>query len=134
MAERRLGIRPLRRPDRRFDAGDVLDFGAIQLLAIHAPGHLDDHYCFLKTKTGTLFSIDIDFTGFGPWYGSPEGDINRFRESVTMLRSLTFYLICASHKTPIPRADADDYFDRYLNAFDRQKMAVFDLCRQRGWI
>jgi glyoxylase-like metal-dependent hydrolase (beta-lactamase superfamily II) len=130
MAEHRLGIRPMRRPDHRFDAGEVLDFGVIQLQAIHAPGHVDDHYCFLETTSGTLFSIDIDFTGFGPWYGHPESDILRFRDSVRMIRNLPFRLICASHKRPIARSDADDYFDRYLNAFGRQKSAIFDLCRQ----
>ena len=119
----------MRRPDHRFDDGEILDFGSIQIQAISAPGHLDDHYCFLETTSGTLFSIDIDFTGFGPWYGNPEGDIQRFRKSVMMLRSLPFSRICASHKLPIPKSESDDAFDRYLNAFDRQKAAVFDLCR-----
>ena len=71
VAERQLGILPMRRPDHRFDDGEILDFGSIQIQAIHAPGHLDDHYCFLETTSGTLFSIDIDFTGFGPRYGNP---------------------------------------------------------------
>lgn len=73
MAQNDLGLHPLRPPDRRFADGERLDFGAVQLEAIHAPGHLDDHYCFFETRSGTLFSIDIDFTGFGPWYGSPSG-------------------------------------------------------------
>ena len=128
VASSRLGILPMRRPDHQFDDGEILDFGSIQLQAIHAPGHLDDHYCFLEEHSGTLFSIDIDFTGFGPWYGNPEGDIHRFRESVSMLRNLPYRQICASHKLPIARSDADAAFDRYLKAFDRQKAAVFDLC------
>jgi glyoxylase-like metal-dependent hydrolase (beta-lactamase superfamily II) len=130
VASSRLGIHPLRRPDHQFDDGELLDFGSIQLKAIHAPGHLDDHYCFLEKRSGTLFSIDIDFTGFGPWYGNPEGDIRRFQESVSMLRRLPYSQICASHKPPIARSDADEAFDRYLKAFDRQKEAVFDLCLQ----
>ena len=130
VASRRLGIHPMRRPDHQFDDGETLDFGSIQLRAIHAPGHLDDHYCFLEKRSGTLFSIDIDFTGFGPWYGNPEGDIHRFRESVSMLRNLPYRQICASHKLPIARSNAEAAFDRYLKAFDRQKTAVFDLCRQ----
>jgi glyoxylase-like metal-dependent hydrolase (beta-lactamase superfamily II) len=129
-ASSRLGIHPLRRPDHQFDKGEILDFGSIQLQAIHAPGHLEDHYCFLEKHSGTLFSIDIDFTGFGPWYGNPEGDIDRFRDSVSMLRNLPYRQICASHKLPIARSDADEAFDRYLKALDRQKAAVFDLCRK----
>ena len=126
----RLGIHPMRRPDHQFDDGEILDFGSIQLQAIHAPGHLEDHYCFLERPSGTLFSIDIDFTGFGPWYGNPEGDICRFRESVLKLRNLPYSRICASHKLPIAFSDADEAFDHYLKAFDRQKRAVFDLCRK----
>jgi hydroxyacylglutathione hydrolase len=130
VASRRLGIHPMRRPDHQFDDGEILDFGSIQLHAIYAPGHLNDHYCFLEKLSGTLFSIDIDFTGFGPWYGNPEGDIDRFRKSVSMLRDLPYRRICASHKLPIDRSNADEAFDRYLKAFDRQKAAVFDLCRK----
>jgi glyoxylase-like metal-dependent hydrolase (beta-lactamase superfamily II) len=130
VASGRLGIHPVRRPDHRFDDGQILDFGSIRLQAIYAPGHLEDHYCFLEKRSGTLFSIDIDFTGFGPWYGNPEGDIDRFRDSVSMLRKLPCRQICSSHKLPITRSDADEAFDRYLKAFDRQKAAVFDLCRK----
>ena len=130
VASSRLGIHPMRRPDHRFDDGEILDLGSIQLQAIHAPGHLDDHYCFLEKCSGTLFSIDIDFTGFGPWYGNPEGDIHRFRDSVYVLRNLPYRQICASHKPPIAFCDADAAFDRYLKAFDRQKAAILDLCRE----
>jgi glyoxylase-like metal-dependent hydrolase (beta-lactamase superfamily II) len=130
VVESRLGIRPLRRPEQRFDDGETLDFGSLRLRAIHAPGHLTDHYCFLETRSGTLFSIDIDFTGFGPWYGNPEGDIDRFRKSVKRLRGMPFTQICSAHKSPIAQADAEDAFDRYLGAFDRQKAAIEALCRQ----
>ena len=130
VAKSRLGIRPLRQPDQRFRDGQTLDFGSIQLEAIHTPGHLDDHYCFLERHSGTLFSTDIDFTGFGPWYGNPEGNIDQFRASVKQLRGLPFKRICSAHKPPIAKVDAADAFRRYESAFDRQKAAVFDLCRQ----
>jgi len=126
----RLGIHPLRPPDGRFADGGILDLGFLQLQAIHAPGHLDDHYCFLEIASGTLFSIDIDFTGFGPWYGNPEGDIERFRESVQMLRGLPFSRICSSHKAPIAGEEVQTAFDSFLDAFERQRTLVFELCRQ----
>ena len=131
VAERRLGIRPMRRPDGRFGGGDILDLGHLRLLAVHTPGHLNDHYCFLETTTGTLFSIDIDFTGFGPWYGNPEGDIERFRDSVGRLRELPCERICSAHKLPMQRSEAGEAFDRYLEAFDRQRELVFDLCGKK---
>jgi glyoxylase-like metal-dependent hydrolase (beta-lactamase superfamily II) len=126
----RFGIHPLRSPNRRFDDGEILDFGSIRLEAIHAPGHLDDHYCFLEHSTKTLFTIDVDFTSFGPWYGNPEGDILRFRESVIKLRELPCHRICTSHRRFIRRSEADEPFRQFLDAFDRQKAAVFALCRE----
>ncbi len=130
VAADRLGIHPLRAPDGRFSDGDVLDVGTLQIQAVHAPGHLDDHYCFLEHNSGTLFSTDIDFTGFGPWYGNPEGDIERFRASVQMLRELPFQRICSAHKAPIARSEAPAAFDNYLKAFDRQRELIVALCRQ----
>ena len=123
VVEHRLGISPLRAPDHRFGHGEILDFGGLELQASHTPGHLDDHYCFLETRSETLFSTDIDFTGFGPGYGNPEGDIMRFRDSVMMLRDLPFKRICSSHKAPILQSAAQ-------GAFDRQRELVFDLCRK----
>lgn len=126
----RLGIHPMRPPDQRFADGEILDFDPIQLKAIHAPGHLIDHYCFMELHSRTLFSIDIDFTGFGPWYGNPESDLRHFRQSVAMLRQLPFDRICTSHKHPIAAANAGQAFDQYLAAFDRHQESVLDLCRQ----
>lgn len=125
-----LGIHPLRAPDRRYEDGQVLDFGPVQLQAIHAPGHLIDHYCFLETESKTLFSIDIDFTGFGPWYGNPESDLHLFKASVAKLQSLSFERICTSHKHPIAATDAGQAFDDYLAAFDRHQQSVLNLCRE----
>ena len=76
------GVRALRLPDGRFGDGDVLTIGGAELEAFHAPGHLDDHYCFLERKTGTLITTDIDLTFFGPWCGNPEADLKTFRESI----------------------------------------------------
>ena len=130
VVESQLGIHPMRPPDRRFADGDVLDFGAIQLQAIHAPGHLTDHYGFMELRSKTLFSIDVDFTGFGPWYGNPESDLRLFRESVVKLRQVPCSRICTSHKRPITAADADQAFRHYLAAFDRHMQSILDLCRQ----
>jgi glyoxylase-like metal-dependent hydrolase (beta-lactamase superfamily II) len=125
-----LGLHPMRPPDRRFADGETLDFGPIQLRAIHAPGHLIDHYCFMETESRTLFSIDIDFTGFGPWYGNPESDLRLFRQSVAMLQTLAFEHICTSHKAPIAAADAGQAFGDYLAAFERHQQIILALCRK----
>lgn len=120
-----LGLRPLREPDGRFSHGDIFDTGTARIEAIHAPGHLDDHYCFFEHKTGTLITTDIDFSSFGPWYGNPEGRIKPFRDSVRKIMSMQYSRVCTSHKLP-HEGDATDRFNAYLASFDRQKQEVYD--------
>jgi glyoxylase-like metal-dependent hydrolase (beta-lactamase superfamily II) len=124
-----LGAHPMRDPDGRYGDGDLLDAGGAELLAVHAPGHLDDHYCFLERRSGTLFSTDIDLTSFGPWYGNPESDIEVFRRSVRKVMSLPYERVCTSHKEPFA-GGATERFEAFLKAFERQREKVFDLCRE----
>lgn len=129
LVREKLGIRPLREPDHRFKDGKILDFGPVTLEAVHAPGHLDDHYCFFELNSKTLLTTDIDFTGFGPWYGNPEGDILEFKASVEKIRSIDAQTLCSSHKDPISKEDADNAFQQFLDAFDRQKQVVYAHCK-----
>ncbi len=121
------GVRALREPDRRYADGDVLDLAGCRLEAIHAPGHLRDHYCFFERTTRTLFTTDIDLTSFGPWYGNPESDIETFQEDVNRVMSLPYERVCSSHKKPIT-GDASNCFQAFLEGFSRQSRAVLDLC------
>jgi hydroxyacylglutathione hydrolase len=123
----RLGVRPLREPDGRYAEGDVLEIGGAELEAIHTPGHLDDHYCFLERKTGTLFATDIDLTSFGPWYGNPESDIEMFEDSVKKVMAMPCNRVCSSHKEPIEGRAATE-FEAFLKAFCRQSRQVLELC------
>jgi hydroxyacylglutathione hydrolase len=123
-----LGARPLRDPDERYGDGDLLHLGRAELQAVHAPGHVDDHYCFFERRSGTLFTTDIDLTSFGPWYGNPESDIEAFEESVLKVMSLPYERVCTSHKEPV-EGDATEEFERFLSAFGRQRDKVLDLCR-----
>lgn len=119
-----LGLQPLREPDGRYSDGHIFDIGTVRIEAVHAPGHLDDHYCFFEHVTGTLISTDIDFSSFGPWYGNPEGKINPFMESVKKVMSLPYKRVCTSHKLP-HEGDATERFNSFLAAFERQKNEVF---------
>lgn len=117
------GIRALREPDARYADGFLIKNGSSRIQAVHAPGHLDDHYCFFEHNTGTLLSTDIDFTGFGPWYGNPEGKIKPFITSIRKVMSLPYKRVCSSHKPP-HEGNATALFESYLEAFNRQKMKV----------
>lgn len=117
------GLRALRDPDARYHDGEIIDNGTSRIQAIHAPGHLDDHYCFFEHNTGTLLTTDIDFTGFGPWYGNPEGRIKPFIQSIRKVMALPYRRVCSSHKPP-HEGDAAALFESYIAAFNLQKMKV----------
>ncbi|MFZ5564617.1 MAG: MBL fold metallo-hydrolase [Thermodesulfobacteriota bacterium] len=126
-----LGLRPFREPDGRFGDGHVFDLGSVRLEAIYAPGHLVDHYCFFDHGSGTLITTDIDFSGFGPWYGNPEGAIVPFQESIHRIMRLPYRRVCASHRLP-HEGDATPLFQRFLDGFDRQKEAVLGSLGKEG--
>ncbi|MDO9264692.1 MAG: MBL fold metallo-hydrolase [Desulfosalsimonadaceae bacterium] len=126
-AKNSLGIEPLREPAGRFGDGDMLDFGAVRLEAIRAPGHLPDHYCFFDHCSKTLLTTDIDFTSFGPWYGNPECEIAPFKESIRKIMDLPYLRVCSSHKPPV-EGDATDEFTTYLEMFKLQRRRILHLC------
>ncbi len=122
------GFIPLRQPDGRYTNGDIIDNGSVRIEPIHAPGHLNDHYCFFIHGDDVLLSTDIDFESFGPWYGNPESDVTRFKESIIRISHLPFKTVCSSHKPPLDQIEAPQAFERYLKIFDRHQNLVYDLC------
>jgi len=118
-------LQALRQPDGRYSDGDIFDIGSARIEAVHAPGHLDDHYCFFEHITGTLITTDIDFTTFGPWYGNPESKVKTFIDSVRKVMLLPYSRACSSHKLP-HEGDATNRFNSFLLAFERQKSEVYE--------
>lgn len=121
-----LGIKPFREPDRRFKDGDIIDSPPFRLRAIHAPGHLSDHYCFFEETSGTLITADIDFSGFGPFYGQPECDIDLFLNSIEKIMNLPYRQVCTSHRAPV-NGDATRLFERFIDGFHRHGQAICNL-------
>jgi glyoxylase-like metal-dependent hydrolase (beta-lactamase superfamily II) len=121
------GVRAMRPPDGRYRHGDVFDLGHMSLEAIHAPGHISDHYCFFERRSGTLLTTDVDFNSFGPWYANPEADIEVFKQTVRELAAYQYKRVCSSHRRPI-EGDADAGFYEFLAGFDRHRQLVLELC------
>jgi len=121
-----LDIHALRKPDGRFSDNDIISNGSVCIEAIYTPGHLADHYCFFEHESGTLFSSDINFSSFGPWYGNPEGRIKPFIKSVERVMSLPYRRICTSHNRP-HEGDATALFMDFLNGFESHKKGILKL-------
>ena len=129
MVAKSYGIQPLRDPDKQFDNGEVLEFSGFRLRAIHAPGHLSDHYCFFEENSGILLSSDIDFSVFGPFFGQPECAIEPFKASIKKIMALPYQQVVSSHSPPLKNGIAEN-FKCFLNGFERIRKKIKKLCQQ----
>lgn len=120
-----MGIREVSADDH-FDDGHVFDFGKIKLHALHAPGHLDDHYVFWEPQHGVALTFDIDLTSFGPWYGHRESDIDLFLDSIQKVIDLKPKILVSSHKGIITE-DIAGRLRAYAAVFDRRDELLLEL-------
>ena len=121
-ARRKLGMRDYE-PTGTFQNGETFDFGGISLQAVHTPGHLDDNYCFLEPEQNILLSFDIDLTAFGPFYGNPEADISRFKDSLDLVMAMNPRVIASSHRLPV-RENIQDELAGFVAKFARNEARV----------
>jgi glyoxylase-like metal-dependent hydrolase (beta-lactamase superfamily II) len=81
-----------------FGREKVFDLGSTRLKVIFTPGHTIDHCCFFLPQWDVFLSADIDLTGFGPWYGNPEGDIAQTLDSINKVMEINPGILVSSHK------------------------------------
>lgn len=86
------------RVDRLLADEEILDLGHHQLQVLHTPGHSAGHCCFHLPTANLVFLADLDLSGFGPYYGSIDSDIEQFVKSIERVRQLPFELAVSSHK------------------------------------
>lgn len=106
-----LGVKAFN-PSGVYREGDIFSTGTHEIVAIYAPGHTEDHFCFFEESTGTLFSFDIDLTPFGPWYGHEESDIESFIRSIRMIKDASPAILATSHTPPV-HDEINAQLDRY---------------------
>ncbi|MBX5462111.1 MAG: MBL fold metallo-hydrolase [Steroidobacteraceae bacterium] len=71
--------------------------GAIQLRAIHTPGHASNHVCYLLEELGFLFSGDHVLDGVSPVILPPDGDMAAYLQSLHRLKSYPLRAIAPGH-------------------------------------
>lgn len=113
-------------PTHTYSDGHVFDFGYISLVAVHTPGHTADHMCLFEPQRGILFSFDIDLTGFGPWYGHRESDIDAFEASIRTVMALKPRVVVSSHKGIITD-DIPARLQRFLNVLGARDRLIKSL-------
>lgn len=94
---------------------------------IKTEGHTVDMHLILVDGR-ILFSADVDLTPFGPWYGNPESDPDKFRRSIERLLDYDFDVIVPSHREPIAGRDRiEALISEFLEHFDRREEEIFRL-------
>ena len=127
-ARRDLGMRDYHHT-KTFQDEERFDFGGITLQAIHTPGHLADHYCFLEPCSNCLLSFDVDLTTFGPFYGNPEADIPAFRRTLKKIKALSPATIASSHRRPVGEQVMEELQD-FTAKIDRNGKRVLSVLDQ----
>ncbi|HEM61024.1 MAG TPA: MBL fold metallo-hydrolase, partial [Chloroflexi bacterium] len=118
-------------PTDQYDEVHRFDFGSVQLMALHCPGHTSDSYCFLEPNLGLAFTFDMDLSSFGPWYGHPDSKIEEFEASLQRVHDLKPATIVSSHMGVITE-DLEDKFQAYARVIpDRDARILESLSEER---
>lgn len=120
-------------PTETFTHGHEFLFGKTRFIALHTPGHLEDHYCLVEPDKKIIIGFDIDLSPFGPWYGNPESDIGQFKKSIAMVNSLPADVYITSHSKPVKGSYISKRMHVYANAFDERDTAILRNMSGSNW-
>ncbi len=108
----------------------VLDVPQVEIEAIAAKGHTNDHHVFI-IDGNVMYGADIDLTSFGPFYGNPEGNMEEFKRSVEKILEYDVKVFVSSHSSPVfGRDQIEDRIQKYLEHFDRRDEILLELLSQ----
>jgi glyoxylase-like metal-dependent hydrolase (beta-lactamase superfamily II) len=113
-----------------YSNGHAFSTGKLNLRALSAPGHTNDHYCLWEADRKIIFGFDIDLSPFGPWYGNPESDIGLFIKSIATVKALPFETYISSHARPVNRSHALRRLEAYESVIDFRDNLILDLMPQ----
>lgn len=68
-----------------------------RILAVHTPGHVGNHYCFLLEEEGIVFAGDHIMNGSTVVIIPPSGDMKHYIESLQKLAQLPLEVIAPAH-------------------------------------
>jgi glyoxylase-like metal-dependent hydrolase (beta-lactamase superfamily II) len=92
--------------------GQVVRAGALELTAVHTPGHTSDHLVFLEPSTGALFSGDAVLGRGTSFVDPPGGDLARYLRSLRRMQELAPRTIYPGHGPVV--LDAPAKLEEYL--------------------
>lgn len=84
-------------PTRQLRHDDVLNAPEFTLRAIHTPGHVSNHFCFLIEEEQMLFAGDHIMNGSTVVIVPPGGDMKAYIESLKLLLDYPLQFIAPGH-------------------------------------
>ena len=121
------------RPDAEtFVGGQRWDLGGgVVIEAIHAPGHTRGHCIFVVQPDDLLFLVDLDLSGFGPYYGDAWSDLEAFESTLERVAEMraTHYLT-GHHLGIIDQATFERRLARYRARIDQREERLLDFLEQ----
>jgi glyoxylase-like metal-dependent hydrolase (beta-lactamase superfamily II) len=84
-------------PDVEVRHDYLLDTPEFRLRAVHTPGHVGNHYCFVLEEEGMLFTGDHIMQGSTVVIVPPSGDMKLYIESLELLRDYPLKVLAPAH-------------------------------------
>lgn len=115
-------------PDELLADGFVLRTKELSLRAVHTPGHVSNHYCFLLVEEGMLFAGDHIMNGSTVVIIPPGGDMQAYIASLQRLLELPIEAIAPGHGEVIrdSRAEIEGLVEHRLG---RERKVVAGLAK-----
>lgn len=88
----------LKRVDFGYSNGQQFSFGKTTMVTIHAPGHTPGHSMLYFPAESILYSADIEFSKWGPGYGSPLSSIEDYFHSIDLVKEINPKIIISGHQ------------------------------------
>lgn len=85
------------RPTKELQHDQVLSTGEFTLRAVHTPGHVGNHFCFLLEEEGMLFAGDHIMNGSTVVIIPPSGNMKAYIESLQLLLRYPLEQIAPGH-------------------------------------
>jgi glyoxylase-like metal-dependent hydrolase (beta-lactamase superfamily II) len=84
-------------PHHRLVDGETLTTPEFSLTAVHTPGHVDNHFCFLHQASGLLFTGDHVMQGATVVIIPPSGDMQAYIRSLEHIIALPVTALAPGH-------------------------------------
>ncbi|WP_165487859.1 MBL fold metallo-hydrolase [Aeropyrum pernix] len=119
-------------PGEYFRPGEDLCFRGVCIKTYPARGHLQTH-TLLELPGGLVHLVDIDLTGFGPWYGNPEASPELFLLDIEAAAAMEARSYLSAHKDRVySRSEGVEALARFAGRLVEQAEGVYKALEAAG--